>query len=123
MLIVFGILGFGMMLSFRQTISQAATEGARAGAVQVDTTQRVSDATAAVSDALDVVSVGGAHLTCSSTNVTCTVAQAACANDTTHQCITVTVSYPYRSAPLIKVPFVNAIMPSVLSYSATARVN
>ena len=36
LLLVFATISFGMMLSFRQTLSQAATEGARAAAVESD---------------------------------------------------------------------------------------
>ena len=52
MLIVFGIISYGFMLSFRQTLSQAATEGARAAAVQIDSSKRHDDAIDAVDDAM-----------------------------------------------------------------------
>jgi Flp pilus assembly protein TadG len=125
LLIIFGIIAFGMMLSFRQTMSQAATEGARAGALSsgASSTARGTDAKNAASSALGALKVGGVALACGSSNVTCTYAEAPCSNDTTHTCSTLTVSYPYRAHPMLSLPFVNLVMPSTLSYAATAREN
>ncbi|HWU23635.1 MAG TPA: TadE/TadG family type IV pilus assembly protein [Nocardioides sp.] len=125
LLIIFGIIAFGMMLSFRQTLSQAATEGARAGALSSGTsaTARGVVANSAASDALGALKVGGTTLSCTAANVTCTYTEAPCTNDASHTCSTLTVSYPYRNHPMLSLPFVNMIMPSTLSYSATAREN
>lgn len=125
LLIIFGIIAFGMMLSFRQTMSQAATEGARAGALSsgATSTARGTDATNAASSALGSLKVGGTALSCGASYVTCTYAEAPCSNDATHTCSTLTVSYPYRAHPMLSLPFVNLMMPSTLSYSATAREN
>jgi Flp pilus assembly protein TadG len=54
MTLVIGLIGYGIMLSFRQAISQAAAEGARAAAVSVALADddKATDATAAVNGAL-----------------------------------------------------------------------
>jgi Flp pilus assembly protein TadG len=125
LLIISGIISFGMMLSFRQTMSQAATEGARSGALSTGTSAsaRGTDAKSAASDALNALKVGGVKLSCTATNVTCTYTEAACANDSAHICSTLTVSYPYRAHPMLSLPLVNLVMPTTLTYSATAREN
>ncbi len=128
LLIVFGIISFGFMLAFRQSLSQAAAEGARAAAVQLDPTARTSDATAAVTDAL-----AGVGVTCTSGVLydgataagTCDIGAAtACANAPAQQCVTVSLTYRYADHPQVpSLPLVGSLMPEELSYAATVRVS
>ncbi|MEI5675823.1 MULTISPECIES: TadE family protein [unclassified Nocardioides] len=128
LLIVFGIISFGFMLGFRQSLSQAATEGARAAAVQLDPSARTADATAAVTDAL-----AGVGVTCTSGVLfrdataagTCAVGTAtACAGAPAHNCVTVTLTYRYAANPAVpSLPGVGAAMPDELTYAATVRVS
>ncbi len=53
MLLLFGIISYGVMLSFRQSLSQAAAEGARAAAVTFVEGQKQSEAYSSVNEALD----------------------------------------------------------------------
>jgi Flp pilus assembly protein TadG len=120
--IVFGIIDYGFMLSFRQQVSQAADEGARAGAVQIDSTKQISDATSAVNSAMNALKVNGSAVTCGSGGLTCAVSRAACTNDSTHDCITVKLTYAYKANPVIpSMPLVP--IPTNLEYTAIARVN
>jgi Flp pilus assembly protein TadG len=128
LVLVFGIVSFGFMLSFRQALSQAASEGARAAAVQLDTTARSADATAAVTDAL-----AGLGVTCTSGVLydgaspagTCVVGPAgACDSAPTRDCVTVTLTYRYADHPKVpSFPLVGSMMPEELSYAATVRVS
>lgn len=119
MMVVFGIISYGFMLSFRQTLSQAATEGARAAAVQIDSTQRNADAIAAVNDAMGDLTFQAA--TCGNDGLTCTVTgPTACGSA---QCMTVTLDYLYRANASVQVPFMGVVVPETLSYSATVRVS
>jgi Flp pilus assembly protein TadG len=118
MLIVFGIISFGMMLSFRQTLSQAATEGARAAAVQIDATKRSTDAVTAVNDAMGDLSFQAA--TCGSGGLTCEVTESTCGDA---QCVTVELSFAYEANAAIQVPLDGALIPDDLVYSATVRVS
>src|ERR1044072_7940402 len=52
-LILFGIISYGVMLSFRQSLSQAAAEGARAAAVTFVEADKKGEAVLAVSGALE----------------------------------------------------------------------
>ena len=58
-LILFGIISYGVMLSFRQSLSQAAAEGARAAAVTFVAGDKKDEAVLAVSAAL-----GSFKITC-----------------------------------------------------------
>lgn len=128
LLLVFGIISYGYMLSFRQAISQAAAEGARAAAVAQVAADRDDNALDAVNEALDSYGV-----TCAGVNGPlqrnddtvgdCSVVIAACANDASVQCATVNIDYAYDDHPLLPVPGVGLALPDNLTYSAVARVS
>lgn len=134
LLLVFGIVAYGYMLSFRQALSQGATEGARAAAVSAYPTQsqKVTDAVSGVNDAL-----GGYGVQCDiATNATtgtlrrdgvavgsCTVSPATCVNNALASCMSVQVTYDYQNHPLVpEVPGVGLVLPNSLSYTAVAQV-
>ncbi|HWJ67630.1 MAG TPA: TadE/TadG family type IV pilus assembly protein [Nocardioides sp.] len=129
LLLVFGIISYGYMLSFRQAISQAAAEGARAAAVAQVAGERDDDAVAAVNDALDSYGV-----TCADADGplqrnladvgTCSVVIAQCDGEPASVlCATVTIDYAYEANPLLPVPGVGIVLPDRLAYSAVARVS
>lgn len=128
LLLVFGIISYGYMLSFRQAISQAAAEGARAAAVTQVSANRVTDATRAVNDALGTYGVSCGNngtLTRDGDNVgSCNVSVATCAGEAASvKCVTVTIDYAYDDHPLLPVPGVGLVLPDRLRYSAVARVS
>jgi Flp pilus assembly protein TadG len=123
-LLLFGMIDYGVMLSFRQSVSQSAAEGARAGAVTPAGGSYTTNAANAVTEALGHgITCSGGNLTKSGSNVgTCTVSTGACTANTSKTCITVTVSYNYEKAPVIpKLPMVP--MPKTLKYTAVSEVN
>lgn len=122
LLLLFGIIGYGFLLTFRQALSQGAAEGARSAAVWAaayspsQDVERIGAATASVDEALNGYGVGCADL------ATCTVVIVPCTGSPTAQCASVTVSYPYRAHPIFgPVPFVP--MPETVEYEAQARVS
>lgn len=121
LLIVFGIISYGVMLSFRQTVSQAATEGARAAAVEMDAAQREATAEAAIEDALATFGDG---YSCGDGTLACNIDFAACVGDGSHECVTVELVYDYEADPVVPTPpLLGAVFPDELSYAATARVS
>jgi len=135
LLLVFGVISYGYMLSFRQALSQGAAEGARAAAVSPypSASDKELAALNAINDALNVSAYG---VTCTGTAAgsplkkdgdvvgTCSATTAACASDPTKDCVTVTLDYLYRDHPLLpNFPGVGLVLPSHLSYDATARVS
>lgn len=129
--LVFGIIAFGYMLSFRQALSQAAAEGGRAAAVKPAGTasgDRLTAARAAVNDALDSYGVectsGGGLTHSGGASGTCTISIGACSSGPTGaQCAKVTLDYPYSSNALIPGLGINAVLPDNLVYSTEVRVS
>ncbi|MET3960515.1 Flp pilus assembly protein TadG [Marmoricola sp. OAE513] len=126
--LVFATISYAYMLSFRQSLSQAAAEGARAAAVApAGTSQAAAEAVAksAVDDALEGVA---GNLACGTSNLTCTFTwkTTGCGNDVNGnalKCLSVKVSYPYRDHSLMPtVPGFGFLLPDTLAYSATAQV-
>lgn len=120
--LVFATIAYAYMLSFRQTVSQSAAEGARAAAVAPATADRILAGTNATSTSLKT---GTGDLSCTSTYMTCTVTKVDnCGDGSTNDCIKVTVSYPYRAHSLLpSVPGLGFLLPQTISYSAMAQVN
>jgi Flp pilus assembly protein TadG len=132
LLLVFGIIGYGYLLSFRQALSQAAAEGARAAAVQpagTSPTVLQSVMAAAVNEALDSYGVR-----CAGTALqhevdgtwqpagTCDLTTPACPGNTTVTCASVALSYTYGDDPLTPdVPLVP--LPGTLSYRTSVEIN
>jgi Flp pilus assembly protein TadG len=135
LLLVFGIISYGYMLSFRQALSQAAAEGARASAVSPypASADKETAALNAINDALNVdaygvtcsgVAVGSALKKDGATVGSCSVVTAACESDPTKDCVTVQLDYFYKANPLLpNFPGVGLVLPSDLSYAARARVS
>ena len=127
MLLLFGVISYGYLLSFRQALSQGAAEGARAAAVSATTTSTARSAAAlsALNSSLDTYGVscsGGALVKGGSTVGTCSLSVATCSNDASAQCATLAVVYQYGAHPLLPdLPLVPT--PDVLGYSAVARVS
>lgn len=128
--LVFGIISYGYMLSFRQAVSQAAAEGARAAAVMppgATDAVRSTKATAAINDALSgygITCVSGQLRKGSKVVGSCAVpAIAACPNDASRRCATVTVTHQYRANPLIpSFPGLGVSLPANLTYTAVIEV-
>jgi len=117
LLLVFGIISYGYMLSFRQAVSQAAAEGARAAAVAQLNQDREQLATDAVNAAIS--SYQG--ITCADAAMTCTITVAECPDDGSPAYATIDLSYAYAENPLL--PTLMVPMPDTLDYTATAQVS
>ncbi len=124
-LLLFGIISFGVMLSFRQTMTQAAAEGARAAAA-APRDLAVDRATSATADAVTAFSRqcnAGNGLTCTFTISDCGSAVAA-NSPTVPDCMTVELRYDYAGHPLLpKVPLLGRALPSELVTRSVVRVN
>jgi Flp pilus assembly protein TadG len=117
--LLFGIISYGYALSFKSGLTQAAAEGARAGAVASSGTA-VPTATAAVGPALNAF-----NKSCSSTGMTCDVstdaAKTGCSGTT---CIRVQITYDYKNYPLIpKFPGLGLLLPDTLKSTSISQVN
>jgi Flp pilus assembly protein TadG len=119
--LLFGIVVFGYLMSFRQNMVQASAEGARAGAVAVlstNDTQAKSDATAAATQAL---SFGPK---CGVGSMVCTVTTGACSNNAAVRCITVQITYHYSQSPLLpNLPLLGSFTPTDITTQSVAQLN
>ena len=131
--LIFGMISWGFMLSFRQAMSQGAAEGARAAAVAsakltapVKTT-RAREAVNAALDSYGVSCTSGGTLTKSGANAgTCTISSPQpCTGSTVGaQCVKVTLVYSYRANSMTPaLPLIDSVMPQTLSYATEAQVS
>ncbi len=123
MFLIYGIAAFGILLSTKNTITHAASEGARSALSVSDlptataNTRRIDQVKATVAKDLawmgsnyDPADVNAAIGNCS-------------ASDTT-QCITVTITYPWSTRPLIPMaPGMGLAMPNTVSATAVVRIS
>lgn len=120
LVLLFGIISYGVVLSFKQGLTQAAAEGARAAAV-VSLSQAPATAADAVKPALKAFDKD-----CTSAGMTCSYSTAAadtgCATGTS--CIRVRVAYDYNNHPLLpKFPGLGLLLPDTLTSTSIAQVN
>lgn len=125
--LVFGIITYAYMMSFRQSLTQAGAEGARAAAVapaSFTDTQRIARALDAVEEA---ISGYGGGILCNNGVLVCTATVAACdppPAPVTPRCVTVSVSYPYRSHPILpSFPGLGLTLPTSLEGLSVAEVS
>ncbi len=124
--LVFGIISFGLILSFRQDVTRAAAEGARAGAVAFPASTAQTKAQLALDDA--VRSFGGSTWSstgCARAGVTeCSAVVAPCTNEPGVDCVTVRLTYDYDAFPLFgEIPLMSAFFPDVITAESEARIN
>lgn len=125
-LLLFGIIVYGYLMSFRQNMTQAAAEGARAGAIAPATfgnTKAIDQATQATKEALQSFDED-----CGNGRTSCTVTVATCPNSplppNAINCITVQVDYDYEHHPLMPdIPIVSAAIPGTFTSKSTAQIN
>ena len=94
LLFLYGILTYGFIFGLDQSMNHAAEEGARSA---ISTTTDAAAITKAQDTALQRLSWLGSRI--QSSDVVAAVA--ACPNDTTVKCITVTITYPWSTRPLV----------------------
>lgn len=142
--LIFGIIGFGLILSFKQDMTRAAAEGARAGAVALPSTiVGVGDTRRVAADAATIEAVRELGRDCSPQDgMTCAVQIHDCdftppAGSTNPNpdfngydgngqpdCITVRLVYDHDNYPLIaKLPMIALFLPSSLKASSVVRLN
>jgi Flp pilus assembly protein TadG len=124
-LLLFGIIIYGYLMSFRQNMTSAAAEGARAGAIAPPDSSPDSHVTAfnqatiATSKALQSFGED-----CNNGRTTCDVVILTCPAPSTLKCVTVTVTYDYEHNPLMPdVPVVSSAIPSTFVSKSTAQIN
>jgi Flp pilus assembly protein TadG len=131
-LLVFAIISYAYMFSFRQALTQAAAEGARAavgGSVSSTPCAQAGPYTAACpaqAAAADGVrrAMDSYGMACGTKNLTCTITApttAGCSSG--HSCVSVTVSYPYRDKSLLPTfPGLGVVLPKTITFTSSVVV-
>jgi Flp pilus assembly protein TadG len=118
--LLFGIISYGYALSFKQGLTQAAAEGARAAAV-------ANHGEAAIKAAAAVIpALGAFNKSCTSAGMSCTYSDLAA--DTgctaTGACLRVRVSYDNRNYPIMpRFPGLGFLLPDTLKSTSITQVN
>jgi hypothetical protein len=139
-MLAFGIIVFGLLLSFKQDVTRAAAEGARVGAVAqppaTEPADQVSDNrySATLTATEDAVESFGK--TCGDGGMDCLVIVHDCDdpapdptstsywNNGSDDCVTVHLTYDYAGYPLIlDPPLLSAALPKEISSKSVARLN
>jgi Flp pilus assembly protein TadG len=94
LVILFGILTYGFIFGLDQSMNHAAEEGARSA---ISATTDAAAATKAHDTALQRLSWLGSRI--QSSDIVAGVA--ACPNDAAVKCVTVTITYPWDTRPII----------------------
>lgn len=129
--LVFGIISYGYMLSYRQALGQAASESARAAAIVPSGMSVAGKNTRAVDALNDSLSSYG--VTCSggvlkrggTTAGSCAIqAKTSCPSDSARSCAIVTIVHRYRDHSLVPTfPGLGITLPEKLTYTAVVEVN
>ena len=124
--LIFGIIGYSYMMSFRQALTQAAAEGARAGALDSPLNAITAEqaALAAVNQALAGYKVDGTPLECGQAHLECIFNDPAeCPAAPAEPVVCITVRYPYRNHPLLPAfPGLGLTYPSRLQFTSVVEV-
>lgn len=125
LLLVYGGLSYGLAMSTKGQITEAAAEGARAavGAQPINGNYCTGYATAAMNQAQNSLSaMGGASQWASIP--TPTVSSTNCSSFTTGVTITVSISYPYSAHPTIpNAPGLGLVLPPMINSTYVVEVS
>lgn len=128
--LTFATIAFGYMLTFRQALSQATAEGARAVVGAPTDVAAITSARTAINNALTSY-----DMTCTGTALSrngVTVPGSSCLVSTPtatgcssgHTCVSVTVAYPYRDRSLLPtLPGMGFTLPRTLSFTSVVQVS
>lgn len=111
-MLLYGIITYGLILAAQATVTQAAADAARAGIISSSTAVATAEAQAGT----DVSWMNKGSCGTSATTITCVASEIPCPSNTSNTCLKVTVTYNYSSAPLFpELPGLGVITPSTIS--------
>ncbi|MGS0894091.1 TadE/TadG family type IV pilus assembly protein [Burkholderia stagnalis] len=122
-LIFYAIVMYGMIFAIQQSLTLAATEGARAALNYVYESN--GSATKALQDRGTAAQNTAVGLTNWLPNVQVPQPTTGnCSYDATMYCVTVTVTYPYTQYPLVPaIPPLSLVVPNTLTSTATIQIS
>ncbi len=115
-LMLWGIITFGVIFSLDHTMNAAASEGARASISTLDETEAITVAQASASAVMATYGANAANATIGTPVITDCVAPA------NARCLTITISYPWSTSPIIP-SLLPIVTPNVISSTATVQLS
>jgi len=125
--ILYSMIAFGLVLTLKEDVTHAASEGARAaigapGASPTYTTPWTTAATNRVTSVLSWLGPNAAFVTPTATDPV-GVTVAACIDDPSHECITVSVKYSYSNHPIVpNLPGLGVVFGQDITSTAVVQV-
>lgn len=124
LLFLFGIISYGILLSYKQQMTQVAAEAARLGAVAGSETAAELAAESSFAGngdrVLDRVCDAGDT---NDDGLSCSAVVEPCTGTTGGSCLTVEVRFDNDAHPLVPpLPFVSSVLPRTLSSTSSARI-
>ena len=116
LLVIWAAISYGLVFTVDHTLSAAAAEGARAAVGTVTEPEAIAAAAAAATDQLTALGGHAAHAVVGAPSVT------DCAAPVGTRCITVTVSYPWGTAPIVP-DLLEVVTPDVLTATSTVQLS
>lgn len=119
-ILIVGIISFGVLLGYQQTLVRATADAARAVSITADGDLQASRALAAMNLALASTS-----RSCSDLAITCDLsAPAACINNPAELCRTIRIDHDHFIDPIVaRIPIISMVLPERSSSEATVSVN
>jgi Flp pilus assembly protein TadG len=123
-LLIFGMINFGYAFSVRENMIHSAQEGLRSALVANPPGDSCTAITAARARMVSIIGAtrAGSGCTSQTADLTVTTASAPC-NPSPAMCLTVTMSYPYRSDEVVGIPGFDSLAPSSMTISVTERTS
>lgn len=115
LLVIWGAITYGLVFTVDHALSAAATEGARAAVGTVTEAEAVAAATAAATGQLTALGANGANA------VVDVAPPTDCPAPVGTRCITVRVSYPWATAPVVP-DLLQVVTPDVLTAESTVQL-
>lgn len=115
LLVIWGAITYGLVFTVDHALSAAAAEGARAAVGTVTEAEAVAVATAAATDQLSALGSSSANAVVATPSVT------DCPSPAGTRCITVRVSYPWGTAPVVP-DLLQVVTPDVLTAESTIQL-
>lgn len=126
-MLLYGIVSYGLILSAQSTVTQAAEDGARAGIVA--TTNAVAAAETQAGGDVTWMGKGACYepdvpAGVSTAAISCQAWTENCPSNVNNQCLKVTVQYNYASDPLFPImPGLSIITPSTISSTDVLQIS
>ncbi|WP_179403641.1 TadE/TadG family type IV pilus assembly protein [Burkholderia guangdongensis] len=121
--IFYAIVSYGLIFAIQQSLTLAAAEGARAALNYVYESNGSSSQ--ALTDRASAAQTTAKNMTNWLPNVSVqTPTPGPCSYSASMYCVTVTVSYPYSTHPLVPpLPLLGLVMPAALTSTATVQID